>query len=111
MSDDVRIFLEAAMKIGLGPRLLVLIDEVEASIQTYPESADRRYLHRLENQLDRLRNPDLRLVAAIARDLCAEQPSRLDVLRPAIGPLVERQPQLARLLSQVLEPCNPSQAG
>ena len=101
MTDDVQIFIEAAMAIGLGPRLESLTADVEASILNYPEAADRRYLHRLENQLDRLRNPDLRLVVAIARELCAEEPLRLEVLRPAIAPLAAGHPYLANLLLQV----------
>ena len=94
-------FIESAMAIGLGPRLAALTVDVEASILNYPETADRRYLHRLENQLDRLKNPDLRLVVAIARELCAEEPSRLEILRPAIAPLAARHPHLANLLLQV----------
>jgi len=108
MLDDVRTFLEAAMEIGLGPRLSTLIDEVEASIEAYPETADRRYLHRLENQLDRLKNPDLRLVVAITRELCVEQPLRLETLRPAIAPLADRHPYLAKLLVQVEGPIDPT---
>jgi hypothetical protein len=41
------------------------------------------------------------LVVAIARELCAEDPSRLEILRPAIGPLAARHPYLANLLFQV----------
>jgi hypothetical protein len=102
--DDVQTFIEAAMAIGLGPRLATLTEEVEASILAYPELADRRYLHRLENQLDRLKNPDLRLVVAIARELCAEEPTRLEILRPTLAPLASRHPYLASLLLQVERP-------
>jgi hypothetical protein len=109
--DDVRTFIEAAMAIGLGPRLEALTADVEVSIQAYPEGADRRYLHRLENQLDRLRNPDLRLAVAIARELCAEEPSRLEILRPAIAPLAARHPYLANLLLQVDQTTMASSAG
>jgi hypothetical protein len=36
--DDVRTFIEAAMAIGLGPRLEALTADVEASILTYPKA-------------------------------------------------------------------------
>ena len=74
--------------------------DVQASIDAFSNTPDRRYLHRLEVQRDRLANPDLRLVGAVLRQLCEEDLSRRAVLEPALEPLLSRHPYLAVLHRQ-----------
>jgi hypothetical protein len=97
MQNDMKAFLQAAIEIGLGPRLKSLIDEVESSIEAYPASADPRYLKRLEEQLDRLRNPDLRLLSALTAELCVEDPAHRARLRPIVARMTERHRHLGDL--------------
>jgi len=89
------------MTVGLGVRLAELARGVQDSIDAFPDTPDRRYLHRLELQRDRLANPDLRLVGAVLHQLCEEDPSRRVVLKPALEPLLSQHPYLAALLGQL----------
>jgi hypothetical protein len=61
------------MAVGLGGRLAALRTDVEQAIATYP-AGDTRYLTRLEEQHERLQNPDLELVVRLVTALCAEDP-------------------------------------
>jgi len=99
MSDDLENLLDLAVELGLGARLQALIQEVEGVIADYPQGADRRYLHRLEDQLDRLRHPDLRLLAALVRGLCESEPACRPKMAPLIERLAPRHPYLRDLLA------------
>jgi hypothetical protein len=96
--ENIRAFVEAAMEIGLAPKLAALIDEVEASIEFCASQVDVRYLRRLEGQLDRLHNPDLRLVSSVVMALCAERPERREVVQAAAARLSADHPPLCHLL-------------
>jgi hypothetical protein len=98
--QKIQTFLDAAMTVGLGVRLAELAEDVQSSIDSFPDTPDRRYLHRLELQRDRLANPDLRLVGAVLRQLCEEDPSRREVLESALEPLLSQHPYLAVLHSR-----------
>jgi len=98
--QKIQTFLNAAMTVGLGVRLAELAQDIQSSIDTFPDTPDRRYLHRLEVQRDRLANPDLRLVGAVMRQLCEEDPSRREVLESALEPLLSQHPYLAVLQRQ-----------
>uniref|UniRef100_B0T9A2 Uncharacterized protein n=1 Tax=Caulobacter sp. (strain K31) TaxID=366602 RepID=B0T9A2_CAUSK len=100
MSRDLQSFLEAALQVGLAPRLASLTAEVEAAIASYPPGPDKRYLDRLHSQLDRLRHPDLPLVARLVAELCAADPDRLKIIAPTVNLLAVRHPCLASLQSE-----------
>ncbi len=97
MLQKIQTFLDAAMIVGLGVRLSELAQDVQSSIDAFPDTPDRRYLQRLEMQRDRLANPDLRLVGAVLHQLCEEDPNRRTVLEPALEPLLPQHPYLAVL--------------
>jgi hypothetical protein len=74
-----------------------LAQDVQSSIDAFPDTPDRRYLHRLEMQRDRLANPDLRLVGSVLHQLCEEDSNRRAVLEPTLEPLLPQYPYLAIL--------------
>jgi len=93
------IFLTAAMDAGLASRLAAMRTDVERAIAEYPPG-DTRYLARLQGQLERLRNPDLDLVARLVGALCDQDPSRLAAIAPLARKLQPRFPVLASLASR-----------
>lgn len=95
MSREVAAFIESAMQIGLGAKLAALKADVEAAIVRYPFNGDKRYLRRLEDQLDRLNYPDLRLIGVLVRGLCEEEPSRHAGVAVTIDGVAGRLPDLA----------------
>lgn len=94
MSNAEATFLSKAIEIGLAQKVAALSAEVAGCIAQMSEAADQRYLYRLEEQQNSLRNPSLRTVAAMARAICMDEPSKAHVIAPAFAALAARHPNL-----------------
>jgi hypothetical protein len=90
----VQSFYDIVINMGLAERLKAMIDDVERSIVAYPDGPDQRYLARLENQLERLRHPDLRLLVALSTQMCVDHPDRAGDVAARLGELLPAHPYL-----------------
>ena len=118
MQDIEEEFVRQALTIGLAGKIAALSAEVTQTIETFPAIAGRRYLARLQDQrqalakrfpaiagrryLARLQDqrqalakPSLRMVAAMVRTLCLDDPLKAPIIAEAFDALAIKHPPLS----------------
>ena len=99
-------FLNLALELGLAETIAETLREIDQSIANYPPRRATRYLQRLHDQRQSLREPTLRTTAALVVSMCAKDPSLTPRIRLAYARLAEAHPDLAWFYGQL--PADPA---
>lgn len=85
-------FRRCAEAIGVEGRIAVLASDCARALASLPADADPRWRARLEDQHQRLLDPDLRVIVAVTTSLAEETPALAPLVSGALAQLVRIYP-------------------
>ena len=95
-------FLSQALDIGLADTIAATMKDIDRALGELPDQAPSTgYRLRLEGQKAGLRNPTLRMTAALVTSMCVKNPELTPRIERAFSRLIERHPDLAGFYGQL----------